>query len=317
MRVEAVAFAISLAVNAWIVGGFDRALDDYGTQVTREIEKAKQKDDLDALEFQYIESPPKTAPEKPLEPRKISDRDSVAQDETPDKTLTRRQDAPRIETQAHSDQLEQQRFDPAAAPQAASKPMEERLPSMETTRETPKEEVTPPSEFAESIEQEKTETPEAEVTAVRQAPSKASPASEPQAPRQGLSGRDKITTQAFSRQNSSGAQIYGVAAYEAMGTGMGTYMKHLKEKIWLTWFPYLSFHYPKDFRSADAVIEFTLDKSGQVKAVRIADQKGSPLFASFCVEAIQRAAPFGPLPQDVLDLMGRDDLEINFAFHYW
>lgn len=317
MRVEVTTFAVSLAINAWVVGGFDRAIDHYNKEVSKELKRIEQKDDLDALEFQYIESPPKTTSDKPLDPHKVSDRDSIAQDGTLDKALATRKDAPFIETRAQSDQLEQQRAVPHAAPQAASRPMEERLPSMQQTEEPKKEEPRPAADLATDVVSETKDAVQAQMTSVKQDPSKASPASEPQAPKQGLTGRDRITTQAFSRQASHGAQIYGVTSYEAMGTTMGAYMKNLKERIWLTWFPYLAFHYPKDFRSADAVIEFTLDRTGQVKAVKIAEFKGSPLFASFCVEAVQRASPFGNIPQEVLDLMGRDDLEIRFAFHYW
>ena len=98
---------------------------------------------------------------------------------------------------------------------------------------------------------------------------------------------------------------------------MGAYMKNMKEKIWMAWFPYLAFHYPKDFKTADAVLEFRLDKQGQLRVIQVGSSEGSPLFAAFCIEAVQRAAPFGPLPQEILDLIGKDELEVTFAFHYW
>ena len=108
-----------------------------------------------------------------------------------------------------------------------------------------------------------------------------------------------------------------MTSFDATGSGMGGYMKTLRERIWLAWFPYLAFHYPKDFKSADAVVEFRLDASGQVRSVRILSSEGSPVFAAFCMEAVQRAAPYGPVPPEVLDLTGKDELEVRFAFHFW
>ena len=98
---------------------------------------------------------------------------------------------------------------------------------------------------------------------------------------------------------------------------MGRYMKDMKDKIWFAWFPYLTFRYPMDFRTADALIRFKLDAQGRLRIVKVVENKGSFVFATYCVEAIQRAAPFGPLPREILDLIGKDELEINFAFHYW
>ena len=133
----------------------------------------------------------------------------------------------------------------------------------------------------------------------------------------GQASRDKINLTALSRLRSHGAQVYGMTSFDATGSGMGQYMKNLRERIWMAWFPYLSFHYPKDFKSADAVLEFRLDASGQVLSVRVLDSDGSPLFPALCMEAVQRAAPFGPLPPEVLDLIGKDELDVQFAFHFW
>ena len=101
-----------------------------------------------------------------------------------------------------------------------------------------------------------------------------------------------------------------------MGSDMGIYMKNVKERIWLAWFPYLSFQYPNDFQAADAVISFTLDAKGEVKSVKVLDSYGSLLFTTFCTQVVQRASGFGPVPKEILALLGREDLEIRFAFHY-
>ena len=138
----------------------------------------------------------------------------------------------------------------------------------------------------------------------------------PQTPIQGLTGQDKIITQEMTKFKSRGAEIFGVTSFEATGSGMGAYMKNLKEKIWLSWFPYLAFKYPQDFKSADVVIRFTLNQKGEVKILQVLESQGSPLFASVCMDAIQRASGFGEVPQEMLALMGKDEIEIKFGFHY-
>ena len=101
-----------------------------------------------------------------------------------------------------------------------------------------------------------------------------------------------------------------------MGSDMGIYMKNVKERIWLAWFPYLAFQYPTDFQAADAVVSFTIDPKGEVKTVKVTSSYGSPVFSTFCTEAVQRASGFGPVPKEILAILGKDELEIRFAFHY-
>ena len=43
-------------------------------------------------------------------------------------------------------------------------------------------------------------------------------------------GTDVITARESSKRKSSGAAVYDVTSFEAMGSGMGEYMKRLKEK---------------------------------------------------------------------------------------
>lgn len=292
MRTQIAALSISLAVNGLALQSVENAA--MSTQAAVRLEQ-KKKDLLEKygpVPFEFVESPPQSPIEAPLKTKKISDRDALSQDKTPDKENSPREAPPKLEKQGPADQLEQRRFDPARAPSAASTP-------------SPASSFSPPSAPAPSLEMPPS------------AASAPSSASAPSAALQGLSGQDKITTPAVSRARSHGAQVYGVTSFEASGSDMGQYVKNMKEKIWLAWFPYLSFHYPKDFRSADALIEFSLNAEGEVKRVKVLESEGSPLFATYCVEAIQRAGPFGPPPREILDLMGKDELESKFAFHYW
>jgi len=120
----------------------------------------------------------------------------------------------------------------------------------------------------------------------------------------------------MTRTVHQGARFSGTVSFEATGCGMGEYMKKLKEKVWQAWFPYLACQYPMDFQGADAVVSITLDKAGRVRILKVVESAGSPVFSSYCMEAIQKAGDFGPLPPEILALLGKDELEIKFAFHY-
>ena len=106
-----------------------------------------------------------------------------------------------------------------------------------------------------------------------------------------------------------------MTSFEATGSGMGEYMKNVKERIWGAWFPPISFKFPTDFHGADAVISFTLDAAGDVKILKIVEDGGNMVFSSYCMDAIQRASGFGKVPPEILALSGKDDLEIRFSFH--
>lgn len=320
MRSELLFFAASFAVNMTILASFDGAYQSYSTQLEVMKQKKEAAQKLGSLQFEYIEAPPKESPVKPEKSAKVSDRDALSQDTTADKEAHRRKDPPKIGRMGPADQLEQRRLNLEALPSAASTPREASMGSEEKEKTATKEPASPPASAAENeadsiADPEKQSPNEDESKESAWLPS--SQASAAQAPKQGLAGQDKITTQMSARQKSHGAQMFGATSFEATGSGMGVYMKNLKEKIWLAWFPYLLFQYPRDFQTADVVVEFSLDPSGQVKAIKVVDQKGSPLFGSFCMEAIQRAAPFGPLPDELLALIGKEELEVQFSFHYW
>jgi outer membrane biosynthesis protein TonB len=201
-------------------------------------------------------------------------------------------------------------------PVSPSRPSPEVKPTLEPEQEQKSERSKEPAPAEKDVLVEKAKKPEESAEAMKQ-PSQYSPDQKPVAPMKGLTGNDRITTQAVSRTQSRGVQLSGETSFEAMGTDMGVYFKNMKERIWLAWFPYLSIHYPKDFRSADVLVRFYLSPAGEVVKVETLNYKGSPLFAAFCMEAVKKAGPYGPVPPDVLALLGQDELEVKFGFHFW
>ncbi len=326
MRAEITALAASIFINVAVFGTLDQPVYVHQKQGAVKPVTAS------STQFDFIEVPPVSSLRKPLENNKIAAHNSVAQDASGAKGAPR-DAAPKIETEGPADQLEQRRSEDASSPgSAASIPSTPRPPSPPVQEQMPVERTQSQREALEgskNTEAEKSLMPPSGTASgemTLQAPSKpkppmpptlASPASSPSPRVTGRAARGRIDTAAVSRARSHGAQVYGMTSFDATGSGMGKYMKNLKERIWLAWFPYLSFHYPKDFRTADAVVLFKLDQAGRVRNVQLVSTEGSPVFAAFCMEAVQRASPFGPLPVEVLDLIGKDELDVQFVFHFW
>ncbi len=238
----------------------------------------------DKLEFEYIEVPPqKLIQRKPIPGKKISERDALNQDLS--KKQSKSNQPPAAARIGNADQLAQKRGSRTVARHSeVAKATEESHHNDDgILRRSPKEQRTPQDD---------------------EKPNPAKPSG------------GKIMTQEVARSKSGGATLYGMVSFEATGSGMGEYMKRLKERVWLAWFPYLSFKYPLDARGASAVVSFVLDANGEIKRMQLLQSDGSGVFASYCLEAVRKAAGFGPLPKEILALLGKDELEIKFGFNY-
>ena len=235
---------LSLAAHGSLLWSLDRVICPERDKLSNPVRDLERKN-KEKLEFEYIEAPPKSFPEKPTEAHRISDRDALNQDLLTDKSKA--ESRPFTNLEGPTDQLAQ-------------------TETSATQSSLPEPAVSPPGKgIVREASMKEVETPAAA---------------------QGHSGGDKITTQEMGKIKSNAAQLFGITSFEATGSGMGQYMKKLKEKIWLSWFPYLVFQYPQDYRGADAVISITLDSEGDVKIVQVVESSGSPVFASYCVEAV-------------------------------
>ena len=327
-----ISLALSAALNGALIYGVDHAVSLRSPSMERLQKEALARQAASELQFEFVEAPPKTRVRSPKEPKKISDHDALNQDALGVGRTDK--DAPTLKTEGPADQLAQKRGEastfspelaaqPPRAPQkavpAGSPRAQDPLapPPVEPRSEKPLEE--PAHESTEVLEKSAAPPP------IEALPSGSDPrpavqpreAVPPSAASASLSGQDKIDTEEMAKARSKGALLRGLTSFEATGSGMGEYMKNLKDKLWLKWFPYLSFKYPSDFKSAEAVLRIRLDKNGEVKSVVLIDNTGSDVFATFCIEAVQRASPYGPLPEEILALVGQDGLEITFAFHYY
>lgn len=319
--------SVSLVVHGSAFFTMDRVASHYQIHMAQEQRRLQREKD-GPIQFEFVEAPRALSSRKPEHSKRVSNRDALNQDLLQDKTHTAIR--PRTELQGHADQLAQQQSSFSQAPSPQILPRQE-VPAPQEEKPIEKNVIAgvqPP--FLEDLaKQSKLDNPVAapylrpRLPAGRQVrndvirnPQLPQLPMKPKAEIKGAAGVDKITTQEMSKIKSPAAQLFGQTSFEATGSGMGEYMKNLKEKIWLAWFPYLAYQYPQDFRGADVIVSFTLDPKGQVKIVQLVDSVGSPVFASFCMEAVQRASGFGPVPKEILALIGKDELEIKFGFHY-
>ena len=279
----------SLVINSAVFLSVDRAVTQ-GTLSPRLFFMPKESSKKEIIQLDFVEAPPTPAEEKPKKTLKVAARDSKASDLTQG---PKKDSSPKIQA-GQSDQLSQRPskgtpVPPASAVSPSQPTPEDLLPSFKK----------PNAPYAPTTPKPKASGPET-----------------PKGPDAWMPGKGKILTQEMAKAKSKGAKFYGVTSFEATGSGMGVYMERLKEKIWTHWFPYVAFKFPRDFRGADAVIRFKLDASGKVLSARVVESKGTPLFAVFCMEAVERAGNFGTLPKEILVLTGKEELEINFGFHY-
>ena len=302
LGLHALSLTLSLAVNVGVFYALDRSVSVPDTASWARAKALAQKE-RQSVEFEFVETPPGPPLGLDKKTRKIGSHDSQSRD--PERLNPATGDYPKIKQRGPSDQLAQMK-NPSGVPVVPRPPQTAQAP-----RPAQPQPAAPQPSAASDLK-----TPAILPPAQPQAPSQPRAASVPTEPMLGLTGADKITTQQMTKSETRGAKLYGMTAFESKGTAMGVYMQNLKEKMWLAWFPSIGFKYPPEHRTADAVIGITLDRQGRVKFVKIVQSWGSPLFATYCMEAVQRAGSFGPVPEEIFALSGKEDVEINFAFHY-
>lgn len=319
------AFLLSIAINGAVLYGFDRAAYFSAAQTLKHEKRLALEKQRSELSFEFVEAPPKTRPEKPRKTKKISDRDALAQDQAAERANAG--NSPAIPTLGVADQLYQHigsKQSPASpkAELATTEEMKDKPENRDKEPEKKKSEKTSLDAFVKAPME--TAAPEKEGDTIKvieeQPPQekrpRQSPKSEPKPPVKGIAGQARINTAEMAKHASVSAKFFGVTSFETTGSGMGEYMKGVKEKVWLAWFPYLSYKYPQDYRHADVVVSIRLDPNGDVKSLTVLDYEGDPLFADYCMNALQRANNFGKLPDEIVALLKDGELEIRFGFHY-
>jgi TonB family protein len=89
-----------------------------------------------------------------------------------------------------------------------------------------------------------------------------------------------------------------------------SYFKHIRDKLYIVW------RYPLAARNngvqGTARILFVIDRSGELKEVRLLETSGSSILDKEALRAIRAAGPFGPFPSDWIE----KELRISARFIY-
>ncbi len=112
-----------------------------------------------------------------------------------------------------------------------------------------------------------------------------------------LLGRPELANEGSLGDGNQGLNASGLGSGSQGGGGsqradLGPYLERLKQKVKQQWRPELA---PS---SVHTIIGFYVNRTGQISDLRILKHSGSTLTDQAELQAIQQAAPFGPLPED-------------------
>jgi outer membrane biosynthesis protein TonB len=133
-----------------------------------------------------------------------------------------------------------------------------------------------------------------------------SAASTPQAPKSSYQPLKDKTRLAGSITNR------GTSAVNAIGTPLGRYQKILFDSVGSRWYAYVE-------EKADLVklgttrVSFAVDRSGQVKNLKVINNDSNEAFANVCLQSILDAK-LPPIPEDVAKALPPEGLESEISF---
>lgn len=189
-------------------------------------------------------------------------------------------DRPRIDLESHAYSLQMN----GAQPQPSSAPQEKQQPAPQT-QPAP---VTAAEQFA-------------------MLSAKPAPATEPSA-RAASAYRDyKERTRISGRITNR-----GVSSVNALGTPLGRYMKFLLDAIGSRWYAFVD-------RQMDLIsigtarVIFTVDRSGQVKNLKVVENTANEALANVCIQSIQEAK-LPPMSDDLAATLPAEGLDMDIPF---
>lgn len=245
--------------------------------------------------IEFVDSPQTPAPPAPGEtipPRMISDKTTGARDQAPaDRPVTGK---PRLEGKRQGHSLPKPLSAPASRA-AVQKPQAAPTPSPEKPL--------PPSRVK-----------HADGIAVM-SPSPSKPTVPKEVTVDLTMRRSDVMGTAASRSDSDKALSAGTPSFAATGSDLGRYIKEMKEKIWIQWFPFVAMTYHQNI-STEIVVHYRIMPDGQLQDLVAHRVEGDAFLAEHTLAAIRKAAPFGPLPLEALEQSPDRSLRVVFTFYY-
>ena len=102
---------------------------------------------------------------------------------------------------------------------------------------------------------------------------------------------------------------HGISAVNALGTPLGRYQKIVADSIGSRWYTYVK-------QRGDLInigtlrLRFVVDRSGQVKDLKIIENSSNEAFANVCVQSVMEAH-LPPIPEDVANKLPPDGLDVD------
>ena len=102
---------------------------------------------------------------------------------------------------------------------------------------------------------------------------------------------------------------HGISSVNALGTPLGRYQKIVADSIGSRWYTFVE--QKRDLITIGTLrLGFTIDPSGRVKKLKIAENTSNEAFANVCVQAVLEAH-LPPIPEDVVTTLPPDGLEVD------
>src|SRR5450631_2320655 len=154
-----------------------------------------------------------------------------------------------------------------------------------------------------------TSTPEDQLAMLRPTPTP-TPESRPSVtPQQRVS-----SYQAYKEQTRLSGRITnrGISSINALGTPRGRYFKFLNDAVGSRW--YASVEKEMGLYGIGTVrLIFSVDRSGQIKNLKVVENTGNEAFANVCIQSVQEAK-LPPIPDDLGASLPPEGLEVELPF---
>jgi outer membrane biosynthesis protein TonB len=105
----------------------------------------------------------------------------------------------------------------------------------------------------------------------------------------------------------------GRSSVNALGTPLGRYEKIVKDSVGSRWYTYVD--QKRDLITIGTLrVRFYIDRSGQVKNLKITENSSNEAFANVCLQSVLEAQ-LPPIPEDVANTLPPEGLEVDgFSF---
>ena len=154
-----------------------------------------------------------------------------------------------------------------------------------------------------------TSTPEDQLAMLRPTPTP-TPESKPSAtPQQRAS-----SYQAYREQTRISGRITnrGISSVNAIGTPRGRYLKFLNDAVGSRWYASVEREMGL-YGIGTARLVFSVDRSGQIKNLKVVENTGNEAFANVCIQSVQEAK-LPPIPDDFAASLPPEGLEVELPF---